>query len=89
MGQLGPWDLGLNNLVKDHQAMLHIKFQAPKPSSSGEEDFKVYFISEPMTPCGRAILDSLAQGHLGSWDLHLNELGIGLLGNATYQFQAS
>ena len=27
--------------------MIHIKFQAPEPSSSREEDFKVYFISEP------------------------------------------
>ena len=27
--------------------MLHTKFQAPEPSSSGEEDFEVYFIFEP------------------------------------------
>ena len=27
------------NLVKDHQAMLQTKFQAPEPKSSGEEDF--------------------------------------------------
>ena len=30
--------------------MLHTKFQAPEPSSSGEEDFVVYFIFEPKTP---------------------------------------
>ena len=30
--------------------MLHTKFQAPEPSSSGEEDFEVYFIFEPKTP---------------------------------------
>ena len=30
--------------------MLHTKFQAPQPSSSGEEDFEVYFIFEPKTP---------------------------------------
>ena len=29
--------------------MLHTKFQAPEPSSSGEEDFEVYFIFEPKT----------------------------------------
>ena len=26
-------------LVKDHQTMLHTKFQAPELTSSGEEDF--------------------------------------------------
>ena len=30
--------------------MLHTKIQAPEPSSSGEEDFEVYFIFEPKTP---------------------------------------
>ena len=30
--------------------MLYTKFQAPEPSSSGEEDFEVYFIFEPKTP---------------------------------------
>lgn len=30
--------------------MLHTKFQTSKPSSSEEEDFKVYFIFEPNTP---------------------------------------
>ena len=37
--------------------MLHTKFQAPEPSSSGEEDFEVYFIFEPKTP--------QPQGHFG------------------------
>ena len=37
--------------------MLHTKFQAPEPSSSGEEDFEVYFIFEPKTPRRRAISD--------------------------------
>ena len=36
---LDPGTLDQTNLVKDHQAMLHTKFQAPEPSSSGEEDF--------------------------------------------------
>ena len=40
--------------------MLHTKFQAPEPSSSGEEDFEVYFIFEPKTPRRRAILDPRA-----------------------------
>ena len=35
--------------------MLHTKFQAPEPSSSGEEDFEVYFIFEPKIPRRRAI----------------------------------
>ena len=36
---LDPGTLVWTNLVKDHQAMLQTKFQAPEPSSSGEEDF--------------------------------------------------
>ena len=36
---LDPGTLVWTNLVKDHQAMLYTKFQAPEPSSSGEEDF--------------------------------------------------
>ena len=40
--------------------MLYTKFQAPEPSSSGEEDFEVYFIFEPKTPRRRAILDPRA-----------------------------
>ena len=35
--------------------MLHTKLQAPEPSSSGEEDFEVYFIFESKTPRRRAI----------------------------------
>ena len=57
---LDPGTLVWTNLVKDHQAMLHTKFQAPEPSYSGEEDFEVYFIFEPKTPRRRAILDPRA-----------------------------
>ena len=57
--------------------MLHTKFQAPEPSSSGEEDFEVYFIFEPKTP--------LPQGHFEPLGHHSNKLGRGPLGNATYQ----
>ena len=74
---LDPGTLVLANLVKDHQAMLHTKFQAPEPSSSGEEDFEVYFIFEPKTPPPQDHFEF--QGH------HLNKLGRGLLGSATYQ----
>ena len=34
-------DLHLNNLVKYHLAMLHMKFQASEQSSSEEEDFLI------------------------------------------------
>ena len=40
--------------------MLHTKFQAPEPSSSGDEDLEVYFIFEPKTPRRRAISDPRA-----------------------------
>ena len=59
--------------------MLHTEFQASKPSGS-EEDFKyfhLYFYGSNLGPPAR--------GHLGPWDLHLNKLDIGALGNATYQ----
>ena len=55
--------------------MLHTKFQAPEPSYSGE-DFEVYFIFEPKTPP--------QQGHFGPQGHHLNKLGRGPYGNATY-----
>ena len=36
---LDPGTFVWTNSVKDHQSMLHNKFQAPEPSSSGEEEF--------------------------------------------------
>ena len=57
--------------------MLHTKFQAPKPSGSEEEDFEAYFIFEPKT--------LPPQGHFGPQGHHLDKLGRGPLGNATYQ----
>ena len=60
--------------------MLHIKFQASEPNGSEEEDFLIFLYVflwfEPRT---------LALGHLGPWDLHLNKHGKRLLGNATCQ----
>ena len=80
-GILDPGILVWTNLVKDHQAMLHTKFQASEPSSSEEEDFEVYFIFEPKTPPP----PPPPQGHFGSQGHHSNKLGRGPLGNATYQ----
>ena len=60
--------------------MLHTKFQASKPSGSEAKKFKyfsMHFSDLNQEPPG--------MGHLESWDLHLNKLGKGLLGNATYQ----
>ena len=48
------------NLVKDQFPKLHTKYQAPEPSSSGEEDFEVHFIFEPGTSRRRAIFDPRA-----------------------------
>ena len=56
--------------------MLHSKFQAAEPSSSGQEDFKVFFFFWTKTPCRRAVLDP---------GLPLNKLSIGPLGT---KFQA-
>ena len=43
-GILKPGTLVWTDLVKDYQAIVHTKFQAPEPSRSGEEGFEVYFI---------------------------------------------
>ena len=59
--------------------MLYTKFQASEPSGSEEEDFLIYFYAFLLLNLG-----PLARGHLGPWDLHLNKLGRGALGNATY-----
>ena len=56
----GPGTSFGKNLLINQQVILHTKFQAPEPSSSGEEDFLVYFIFEPNTPCRRTILDPRA-----------------------------
>ena len=49
------WALG-TNLVKDYQAMIYTIFQAPEPSSSGEENFKcISFLNQR----------PLWQGHFG------------------------
>ena len=74
---LDPGTLVWTNLVKDHQAMLYTKFQAPEPSSSGEEDFLNIFLFWSQDPP--------PQGHFGPQGHHLNKLGRGPLGNATYQ----
>ena len=59
--------------------MLHIKFQASKPSGSEEEDFLIFFYVflrfEPRIPWQGAILDP---------GTSLNKIGKGLLGNASY-----
>ena len=59
--------------------MLHIKFQASKPSGSEEEDFLIFFYVflrfEPRIPWQGAILDN---------GTSLNKIGKGLLGNASY-----
>ena len=59
--------------------MLHTKFQASKLSGCEAEDFSIfsmYFYGSNLGP--------LARGHLGPWDLHLNKLVRGEVGNATY-----
>ena len=56
--------------------MLHTKFQTTGSSGSEVEDFLKYFYGSNFGP--------LVRGHLGPWDLHLNKIGKGLLGNVTY-----
>ena len=63
--------------------MLVTEFQASKPSGSEEEDFEyfsMYFYGSNLQP--------LARSHLGPWDLHLNKIGKGPLGNATIQISS-
>ena len=63
--------------------MLVTEFQASKPNSSEEEDFLIFFMHFYGLNLGPT-----ATGHLGTWDLHLNKLGKGPLGNATYQISS-
>ena len=60
--------------------MLHIKFQTSKPSGSEEEDFFKYFSMYFYS------LNLGSPGKEPSWILgpHLNNIGKGLLGNASY-----
>ena len=60
--------------------MLHTKFQASKPSGSEEENFLTFFSMyslwfEPRIPWQGAILDPWTS---------FEQIGKGLLGNATY-----
>ena len=67
--------------------MLRTKCQAAEPSGSEEEDFiflSVHFYGSSLAPPP----PPLARCHFGSWDLRLNKLGKGLLGNATYQLSS-
>ena len=63
--------------------MLVTEFQTSKPSGSEEEDFEyfsMYFYGLNLQP--------LLRSHLGPWDLHLNKIGKGPLGNATIQISS-
>ena len=63
--------------------MRHTEFQASKPSGSEETGFLIfsmYFYCSNLGPTDR--------GHLAPWDLHLNKIGKGPLGNATYPFSS-
>ena len=75
-GHLGPWDLGLNKLGKDHKAMLHIKFKHMSQAVLEKKIFKYISFLNTRPP---------SQGHFGSQGHHLNILGRDPLGNATYQ----
>ena len=61
--------------------MLHNKLQASKPSGSEAEDISIFFLRIFMTETR-----PLARGHLDPWDLHLNKLVRGELGNASNQY---
>ena len=65
--------------------MLHTIFkhlsQVVLKKKKNFEYFSIYFYGSNLGPLGR--------GHLGPWGLHLNKLGRGALGRATYQFQTS
>ena len=62
--------------------MLHIKFHKSEQSGSAE-DFEFFFIHYYGLNIG-----PLVWGHLGPRDFHLNKLGKGPLGNASYQISS-
>ena len=66
-----------------HYLMLHNKYQGLRPWCFRQEDFFHVFLYKPlfnMRPPGR--------GHFGSQGHYLDQLGRGLLGDATYQISA-
>ena len=73
---LRPWALRLNKLGKGPlgDAFKHLRQVVLKKKNF--EYFSMYFYGLKLGP--------LAWGHLELWDVHLNKIGIGLLGNATY-----
>ena len=65
--------------------MLNTKVQASEASGSEAEDFFIHiFLCISMV----RNKDPLARGHFEPWDLGLNKLGKGSLGNATYLFSS-
>ena len=67
--------------------MLHVEFQAPKPSGS-EDDIFIYTMYIFLCISTVQTHDSLAWGHFIPASHHLNKLGKGLLGHATYQISS-
>ena len=64
--------------------MLHSRFQAPEPNGSEEEFFKKYLcISMVQHQDPLAWNQFIPRGH------HLNKLGKGLLGHATYKISST
>ena len=75
----------MNKLGKGPLGNATHQISTSKPSGSEEEDIFIFFYVflwfEPKSPWHG--------GHLGPWDLGLNKLGKGPLGNATYQISTS
>ena len=77
---IDPRGIIWTNLVEVHKEMLHTKYQSSAPSSFREEEFRSLpslFQCSNTWPPGRG--QFWPQGH------HMNKLGRGPLGDATYQ----
>ena len=80
---LGPSTSIRTHFAKDHKAMLLMNFKHLSQLVLNKkifEYFSMYFFGSNLKP--------LVRGHLGSWDLHLNKIGKGPLGNATNQISS-
>ena len=78
-GHFGPWDLGLNNLGKGPLGNVTYLISSIWGKGSEEKDFSIlstYFNDSNLGLSGA--------GHFGLQGHHLNKLGRGPLGNATY-----
>ena len=76
---LGPCDFHLNKIGRGAPGNATYQISTSGPSGSEERFLNIFLCISMVRP-----KDPLARSHLGPLDLHLNKIGRGALGNATF-----